>query len=148
MNGDADIYLERSFLEKKGFLLLSPSNPNRPKSDCSVVSLEKVLIENLFRALLDIDFRKFFFLIAFRLASFWMKIENSPSERELLFFCLSCSEKDEIRNAVRFIMVRSRGTHKILINILVVNAPTKRGKSDSKDETILRNYFATPPLPT
>lgn len=38
-------------------------------------------------------------------------------------------------------MVRSRGTHKILINILVVNAPTKRGKSDSKDETILRNYL-------
>lgn len=129
-------FILRRVLRKKGFLLLSPSHPERPKSECSVVSLEKVLIENLFRALLDIDFRHSSYRISPRLVS----DENwkFSVRTKLLFFCLSCSE---IRNAVRFIMACLRGIHEILINILVVvDGPSKR-KSDSKDWTILCNYF-------
>lgn len=67
---------------RKGFFLVPPHK--RPRSQCSPSHLpEKVLIENLFRALLDIDFRIPFIVSASSL----LEIENSPSE--LLFFCLS-----------------------------------------------------------
>lgn len=69
--------------EKPKRVFLVPPH-KRPNSQCSPSHLsEKVLIENLFRALLDIDF-KIPFIVS---ASSLLEIENSPSE--LLFFCLS-----------------------------------------------------------